>query len=117
MTAPALVRRGIAYPRARQRRAVGIPPESEKHFQQTVVDMAHMFGWAVQFTHDSRHSPSGWPDLFLARNGHMVAAELKKHDGIVTPEQTLWLERLRQCGAQVFVWRPADKPEIARVLR
>jgi hypothetical protein len=34
--------------------------------------------------------------------------ELKSREGRLRPEQSDWISRLRQGGADVDVWRPAD---------
>ena len=36
---------------------------TEKDFQATVIDLARSLGWIVGFTHDSRKSEPGEPDL------------------------------------------------------
>jgi hypothetical protein len=65
--------------------------------------------------HDSRRSPSGWPDLVIARHhvhghpwGAVVFRELKAQAGKVTPAQEAWLEALTWAGLDAGVWRPSD---------
>ena len=53
----------------------------------------------------------GWPDVLAVRGDRMIAAELKSDHGRLTPEQTAWLDALRDAGAEVHVWRPADYPD------
>lgn len=90
---------------------------SEKQFQQQVVDLAKLSGWKTYHTHDSRRSNPGFPDLVLVRRGRMVFAELKSRKGRVSAEQQAWLDDLRACpNAEVFLWRPEDLRDIARVL-
>ena len=36
---------------------------TEKDFQATVIALARTYGWIVGFTHDSRKSEPGEPDL------------------------------------------------------
>lgn len=78
-------------------------------------------------------SESGWPDLVLVRrrDRRLIFAELKSDIGKVTARQEAVLELLRAFAhdpetalpdrgdvwIQVFVWRPADWPEIVEVLR
>ena len=78
-------------------------------------------------------SEPGWPDLTLIRrrDRRLIFAELKSDTGVLSVRQTEVLELLRCLengmpvvfGAdlhptiQVFVWRPGDMDEIARVLR
>ena len=54
---------------------------TEKEFQATVIDMARTFGWMVGFTHDSRRSEPGEPDLRLVRPPRVIFAELKTVKG------------------------------------
>jgi hypothetical protein len=89
---------------------------TEKQFMAQVVQLARLCSWMVYHTHDSRRSAAGFPDLVLLRGAEMVAAELKAGRGRTTPEQDAWLAAFGRAGAAVFVWRPADWPEIERVL-
>ena len=74
----------------------------------------------VYHTYDSRRSTShGFPDLVLVhpQTGRTIFAELKKQSGYPSPEQRRWLEALRKnAGVEVYVWKPRDMPEVARVL-
>lgn len=92
---------------------------TEKDLREQVRDLCGIFGWKLYFTWTSMHSPRGFPDLVLAHPGkkRIIYAELKSEKGKVTPEQQRWLDALRQCGQEVYVWRPADIEEIARLLR
>jgi hypothetical protein len=67
---------------------------TERAWQQTVVELAQLLGWRVCFTHDSRRSPAGWPDLVLCRPPELIVVELKSARGSVRPEQRAWLEAL-----------------------
>ncbi len=93
-----------------------VPPESEAHFQAAIVDLARRLGWLVYHTHDSRRSQAGFPDLFMVRGEHALAAELKSATGRLSPEQTEWIARLRMAGIDAHVWRPADKAKIVEIL-
>lgn len=105
----------------RQPAAPALPPQTERSFQEQVLELAKTLGYRVHWTHDSRHSPAGWPDLVLcrARGPHprVVFAELKAEDGIVSDAQTAWLDDLRACGLDARIWRPSDWDEIVEVLR
>jgi hypothetical protein len=95
-----------------------LPPEREGHFQTRVVKLARVFGWRVYHPWLSIHSGSGWPDLFLVRKGHAVAAELKTARGHVRSSQQDWIDELNAvCGIQAYTWRPADWDQIVAVLR
>ena len=54
---------------------------TEKDFQTTVIDLARTYGWIVGFTHDSRKSEPGEPDLRMVRPPRVIFAELKTVKG------------------------------------
>ncbi len=110
---------GLSWPRTRRRprATAGIPPESEEHFLQFVLDTMRQFGWVTYHTRSSRRSTAGYPDISALRPPRQIAAECKTDVGIVKIEQAMWLDLFRQCGVEAFVWRPADKAEIVRILR
>lgn len=82
-----------------------------------VVAYARLMGWRSYHTHDSRRSDAGFPDLVLIRRPRIVWVELKADRGRLTGEQRAWLDDLRACGQEVFLWRPSDFREIEKVLR
>lgn len=105
--------------------------QPEKDFQATVLQLAALMGW--RHWHDAAtnaprrcwscgrgtqmpRNPSGLPDLILIRADRLIWAELKAQDGVTSPEQRDWIAALRAAGQQVYVWRPADWPEIEKVL-
>lgn len=94
-------------------------PISEEVFQAAVIRLAKQYGWLVYFTKDSRRSPSGYPDLTLAKVGQpLYTVELKTDTGIVSKAQAAWLEALGGCtGVVPEVWRPARLQEIVERLR
>lgn len=90
---------------------------SEAAFQSAILALAQLAGWRVYHTHDSRHSPAGFPDLVMVRGRRLVFAELKSGRGKVSAAQQQWLQALAGVpGAEVRVWRPADWPAIEREL-
>lgn len=90
---------------------------TEAQFQHQVTQLAKMLGYRVYHTHDSRRSAAGFPDLVIAKPGRRaIFAELKSATGKTSPEQDEWLEVLRQAGERVYLWRPGDLQEIARIL-
>jgi VRR-NUC domain len=94
--------------------------ETEKGFQQAVVELAERLGWRVHRVTDSRRSPEGWPDLLCVHQTHrdLFAAELKRDGGRLSAAQAAWLDALAACGVDVYVWRPYDWPQIeARLTR
>ena len=87
----------------------------ESDFQRAVVDLAKLTGWKVAWTKYSLHSPKGWPDLFMVRDGECIAAKLKVK-GKLTDEQRDWLEALSGAGVPAFCWTPDDWPQIEFIL-
>ena len=57
----------------------------------------------------------GFPDLVLVRE-RVIYAELKAKSGSIRPDQKIWIERLQQAGAEVYVWRPKDLEIISGIL-
>ena len=91
---------------------------SERAFAQAVVEAAEDLGWTVWRTWASVHSPSGEPDLRMAHPGlrQIVWAELKTQKGKLSHAQQQAIETLIAAGARVYLWRPADWPQIERIL-
>lgn len=89
---------------------------TEAQLQSRVVAEAKGRGWLVYHTRYSLRSAAGYPDLHLVRGERSVFVELKRMVGRVTGAQEVWLEALRVAGHEVYVWRPSDEAEIARVL-
>lgn len=92
---------------------------NEKVFRQQVLDLARLLGYKAYFSWTSIHSPRGFPDLVLAspERRRLVFAELKSEKGRVMPAQQEWLQCLRDCGQEVYVWRPSDFEEIVKCLK
>ena len=101
-------------------------PTSEADFQTQIIALAHLQGGIVHHTRSAMNRRGQWstpiqgdkgfPDLVLARGGRIIFAELKSEKGKPTPEQQAWLEALNW-GAEAYVWRPDDWPDIERTLR
>lgn len=84
---------------------------SEAELQSWIVDAATKMGWLVYHTHDSRHSPDGFPDLVLVR-GRILYREVKisSRPSVVSIPQRQWLHQLRNAGADADVWTLSDWP-------
>jgi hypothetical protein len=77
--------------------------------------LAKMLGWTSYHTLRSRGSKSGYPDRTLVRD-RILFVELKREKTQPTPDQIMWLDKLAGAGGEVYLWRPSDLDEIARVL-
>ena len=88
---------------------------TEKQFQAKVIALAKKTGWLIYHTYDSRRSEAGYPDLTLVRD-RVIFAELKTRTGKLSPDQTVWIDRLKKAGAEVYVWRPSQLNEIVKTL-
>ena len=90
---------------------------TEQDFLQQVRDLARISGWRVFHCHDSRGSPSGFPDIVAVRQARLIYAELKSERGKLSPDQIEWLDDLRQVpGVEVFVWKPSSWDTIVAAL-
>jgi len=117
--------------------ALAAIPESD--FQASVIDHAHLTGWLVGFTFDSRRSETGEPDLRMVHEEwrRYIVAECKTEDGELTkgrwvrrkrkrgnppgevyrPGQDDWARALSACpGVEYYLWRPRDLDQIQRIL-
>jgi len=101
---------------------------SEAAFQQVVIDVARWHGWKVFHPLPAQNARGRWrtaqagdtgfPDLVLAHPKRgVIFAELKSAIGKLSDRQQAWLDTLRQAGAEVYVWRPADIEQIKTILK
>lgn len=92
---------------------------TEADLREQIRDLCKLFGWLMYFSWTSLHSPRGFPDLTLVHpeKKRVIFAELKAEKGKLTPYQEQWLEALRECGQEVYLWRPHDIDEIVEILR
>lgn len=90
---------------------------NETELQNKIIEWATLNGWKHYHTHNSRRSPSGFPDLVLIRPPELIYAELKAERKYPTPDQRVWLASLEACGQEVYLWRPRDWAEIEARLR
>ena len=114
-----------------RRRSV-LPRQTEAQFMAGVLEYAGLRGW--RWWRDTatntprrcsgcgmvRRTPRNaacWPDLVLIRRPRIIFAELKAEDGVVSEEQQAWLDDLRACGQEVYIWKPSDRDEYLGVLR
>lgn len=90
--------------------------ETEAGFQLWITELAKLTGWRVYHTLNSKGSEAGWPDLSLWRPPRFIVAEVKSATGVVTDAQWDCLDALAACGVETYIWRPADRPGIERIL-
>lgn len=105
--------------RPRPGRTAGPLVEDEESWLQWVRDYAQRVArpsWGTYHTRHSKGSDPGFPDLVLWRE-RIVYAELKTEAGRVTRTQWAVIDGLRAAGAEVHIWRPSDRDDIARILR
>ncbi len=100
---------------------------TEAEFQTQVLQLARLLGWRTAHFRPARTAHgwrtavsgdgAGFLDCILVRGSLVLFVELKADRGRLRVEQEAWLEALRLAGQQVYIWRPADWPEIERVLQ
>ena len=90
--------------------------ETEKDFQQAIVDLAHTLGWKVYHTWNSKHSEAGDLDL-RCRRERLFFAELKMPGRKPTQAQWDEIAWLKAHGFEVYLWYPDDWPEIEETLK
>lgn len=102
----------------RQRRSEtpALPKQTERQFQAAVLKLAGLLKWRTYHTWVSIHSTGGFPDLVLVRRPRLVFAELKRDGKLPTDAQLDWLEDLRACGHEAYLWTPSQWPDIKRIL-
>jgi hypothetical protein len=97
---------------------------AESVLQARVVGRAKRRGWKVAHAgrgiaaFDAEGQPvfvtpmsAGWPDLFLVNpkmkpGRRAIAMELKREDGVVSPEQWEWIGLLNDCGIPTVIVQP-----------
>ena len=88
---------------------------TEDKLQDHIIELAGWRGWTVIHINDSRaQRATGLPALLMIRRPRIVWAELKRepnaggHKNEPTDIQQWWIEELKACGAEVYLWRPSD---------
>jgi hypothetical protein len=99
---------------------------TEDALLREVLAVAKTFGWLAHHTRPAWSAKGyrtpvqgdkGFCDLVLAHPTRgVIFVELKREQGVVTPEQTRWLETLRAAGQRAEVWRPSMRGEIVATL-
>jgi hypothetical protein len=90
---------------------------SEAAYQQQIIDLARLCGYLCYHTHNSQHSPAGFPDLVLCKPGkRLLIFEVKRQRGVVSDTQRQWIAWLRTTGTYARVMRPSDWSLVTRLL-
>ena len=114
---------------------LSVIPEAD--FQATVVALGRLHDWIVGYTHDSKHSEPGEPDLRMVHEiwRRVIFAECKDQDGQLTPGRYVkraggyptprrwmpgqddWARALKAClGVEYYLWRPSDADQVEAIL-
>lgn len=97
--------------------------QSEKQFEQAVVDYSKLMDWLSYHALNSRGSEAGFPDRVFVRDGRLLFVEFKTEGGRASSAQHRWLEALgrvvagREGPVEVHLWRPRHWDRIVEVLR
>lgn len=102
---------------------------TEREFQKTVIDLAHIYGWLVAHFQNALNprgshfmtpvgaDGAGFPDLCMVKGERIIFAELKADRGRLSAKQENWLNCLRFVPhIEVYVWFPRDFDYIEEVL-
>ena len=116
-------------------------PQSEREFQNAVVEYAHLNGWLVHHGRAAQvregkwvtpiQGDAGFPDLVMVRDGWIVFVELKSEKGRLSKTQKRWRDDIvwaigwgeykpatwHGSGTVYYLWRPSDWDEIETTLR
>lgn len=93
-------------------------PVSEADFTTAVIELAQYMGWMVCHFRPARtargwrtaiQGDTGFPDLVLARKGHVLFVELKVGRNVLRADQRKWADAI---GVTAHVWRPEDLREL-----
>lgn len=103
---------------------------NEREWQEQVIELAQLNGWAHLHVRKSigrrggkagwqtTTNLKGWPDLFLwhERDQRTLAIELKVRPNTATSDQLAVLASLRAAGIESYVMFPEQLDELAAVL-
>lgn len=116
----------------RTARQIYLSTMTEAEFQGGLVGQARESGYRVHFVPDSLYRRSfsgkhkghgldlgdrGFPDLLMARHGHIHYRELKVGRNKLDPEQELWRDILLAAGQDWGLWHGNDYDELMEAIR
>lgn len=99
---------------------------TEDQLTTRIIEAAITYGWLVTHFRPARTAKGyrtavqghkGFPDLVLVKGDRVIFAELKGLRGYLSNEQAIWLHRLRDAGAEVYLWNERDWPFILALLQ
>ena len=108
-----------------------LPEITEAEFQTQFIQYARLQGFLVAHFRTSRTQRAdgsvfyetpvqadgkGFPDLVLTRPGRLVFVELKAERGRTSLGQDRWINALKDCGQEVYVFRPGMWKQIEQIL-
>jgi len=94
--------------------------QTERQFQDQVIELATYLGWWVWHPYYAARSPEGYPDLTMFRE-RVVFAELKARNakgrmGKLSPFQVEMAQRCFKANAEYYAWNPDDWDALVEVL-
>jgi hypothetical protein len=93
-----------------------VPQVREDQFQTKILELCNWYRLLVYHTYDSRRSNPGFPDLVIVGKTRVIFAELKSTTGKVSMVQQEWHDKLNAAGAEAYIWRPEDWPQVEQVI-
>lgn len=92
---------------------------TEKQWSMMFEHLFKALGYVGYHTYDSRRSEPGYPDWHIVHPAkrRSIFVELKAEQGRISSAQQWWLDTLRDCGCEAYIWRPSDFAEAERVLK
>jgi hypothetical protein len=81
---------------------------SEKELAENVRFLSASLGWKHYHTWNSIHSAKGFPDCCLVKPPRLLFVELKREAGKIATAQQEWLDAIKDCGIETYVWRPTQ---------
>lgn len=97
-----------------------LPAMSEDDLQRCILDATRVMGLYVHHCRPARMQSGRWatpiqgfkgfPDLVIVGPNGLLIRELKSARGVLSVEQSMWLDRLVSVGVNAGVWTPTDWP-------
>lgn len=80
---------------------------TEKALQEAIRQACAAWKLPYYHTHDSRHSPDGFPDTVIIAQHRLIIAELKREGNRPTAAQQRWLDAFAQVRTvETYCWCP-----------